>query len=167
MKNFESFLATQIEEFIDYRKNLGFSQRPLRQNLLIFDRYLTQQKATRQSLTPAFFLELRANLKMQPSSINKIVNTARAFFQYLVRKNYYQQNPLKDIPALTENAFIPFIFSSQQIDQLLRAVCKTIRKNPTYFKRFEHLYGDTAYGTMRIKNIGTITPDASSLPHRG
>jgi len=67
MKNFESFLAPQLIEFINYRKNLGFSPRPLRQNLLIFDRYLTQQKATRDLLTPAFFLELRANLKMQPS----------------------------------------------------------------------------------------------------
>lgn len=133
MKNFESFLAPQLLEFIDYRNRLGFALRPLRQNLLIFDRYLTQQKAIRQSLTPAFFLQLRANLKMQPSSINKIVDTARAFFQYLVRKDHYQQNPLKDIPALPENAFIPFIFSSQQIDQLLTAVCKTIRKNPTYF----------------------------------
>ena len=101
MKNFESFLAPQLLEFIDYRKNLGFALQPLRANLLIFDRYLAQHNATRGLLTPAFFLELRANLKMQPSSINKIVDTARALFQYLVRKDYYQQNPLKDIPLFT------------------------------------------------------------------
>ena len=46
-KPFESFLATQIEEFIAYRQSLGYSLRPVRDFLLIFDRYLMESKTNR------------------------------------------------------------------------------------------------------------------------
>jgi hypothetical protein len=42
MKAFESFLAPQLNEFIAYRQNLGYSLKPVRSYLLGFDRYLTE-----------------------------------------------------------------------------------------------------------------------------
>nr|MBC8462496.1 integrase [Deltaproteobacteria bacterium] len=71
MKPFESFLAPQLKEFIAYRQSLGYSLRPVRDFLLIFDRYLMESKTNRGLLTPGFFLELKVNLKMQPTSVNK------------------------------------------------------------------------------------------------
>ena len=133
MKPFESALSTRFEEFIAYRKGLGYAQHPLRSYLRMLDRYLCDQKAGPDKLQPYFFLELRANLKLQPSSVNRIIRTARAFFNFMIRNDYCRQNPLTDIPPLPENAFIPFVFTPQQIDQLLSAVCKTIRKSPKYF----------------------------------
>ena len=135
MKPFESALSTQFEEFIAYRKGLGYAQHPLRSYLRMFDRYLCDQKAGPDKLQPSFFLEFRVNLKLQPSSVNRIITTARAFFNFMIRKGCCNENPLQDIPPLSENAFIPFVFSKEQIDQLLAAGCSLIRKRPKYFHK--------------------------------
>jgi len=84
-------------------------------------------------LRPSFFLELRADLKLESRSVNRILSTTRMFFQYLVRQGFYTANPVKDIPLLPENEIIPFIFSEKQVDLLLNAVLNGIRKNQRYF----------------------------------
>ena len=45
MKNFESFLAGKLEEYVAYRKNLGYAKKALRHGLNDFDRYLKEKKA--------------------------------------------------------------------------------------------------------------------------
>jgi site-specific recombinase XerD len=71
---------------------------------------------------------------MESRSVNRIISTARAFFQFLIRREYVSENPLKDITLLKENAIIPFIFSEEQIDRLLEAVCRRLRsKGKGYF----------------------------------
>ncbi len=58
------------------------------------------------------------------------------FFKYLVRKELVAANPLEDIPARQENRFIPYIFSQQEVDQLLIMARQWIRKeNKQYFFR--------------------------------
>ena len=69
MKPFESFLAREFDEFVAYREQLGLSTKTLRNVLLIFDRYLKEQKKEPVLLDPLFFLELRSNLEMEPSSV--------------------------------------------------------------------------------------------------
>jgi integrase/recombinase XerD len=133
MKPFESFLATQIQEFIAYRQNLGYQISHSRSHLKTFDRYLKNQKIEKSLLPPSFFLQLRSNLKIEPRSINRILSSLRVFFKFLIRKGIYAQNPLQDIPELPENDSIPFIFSPQQIDQLLSAVCKRLRQTKRYY----------------------------------
>jgi site-specific recombinase XerD len=140
MKNFESFLAPKLNEYIAYRKSLGYSIRSLRSQLLIFDRYLKEKKANWDLLQPLFFLELRASLKMEARSVNRVVSTARVFFQFLVRQGYYTQNPMKDIPFLSEGAIIPFVFSPEQIDQLLQALCKRLHRTQKSFLKYLALY---------------------------
>jgi integrase len=133
MKNFESFLASQINKFIAYRQHLGYSLLPMRYSLLFFDRYVKDKKIKPGVLSPSFFLELRANLKMEPKSVNGRLGPIRAFFDFMVRTGYYAENPLKDIPRVPEYSFAPFIFSPEQTDQLIEAVCKRIRKEPGYY----------------------------------
>jgi site-specific recombinase XerD len=84
-------------------------------------------------LSSSFFLELRASLKIEPKSINGRIASIRAFFDYMVRTGCYTENPLKDIPRLPEYSFAPFIFSSEQTEQLIEAACKRIRKQPRYY----------------------------------
>ncbi|MFQ5888401.1 MAG: site-specific integrase, partial [Candidatus Hydrothermarchaeales archaeon] len=103
MKSFESFMAPQLEELLAYREGLGYAIRGYRSYLNIFDRYLKETKAEWNSLQPGFFLEMRANLDMESRSINRIISTVRVFFQFLVRRQYVTENPLKDIPLLKEN----------------------------------------------------------------
>jgi site-specific recombinase XerD len=140
MKNFESFLAPKLDEYIAYRKSLGYSTKSLRSQLLIFDRYLKEKKANWDLLQPLFFLELSASLKMEARSVNRVVSTTRVFFQFLVRQDYYTQNPLKDIPFLSEGAIMPFVFSPEQIDQLLQALCKRLHRTQKSFLKDLALY---------------------------
>ncbi|MEA2080743.1 MAG: tyrosine-type recombinase/integrase [Pseudomonadota bacterium] len=132
MKRFESFLAPHLEQYLAYRQSLGYARRPTVSYLRTFDRYLQGKKREWALLQPSFFLELRAKLTLAPRSVNEVLSATRGFFQYLVRQEYYPENPLQDVPPLPQNAFIPFVFSPEQIEQLLRAACKRLRKTPKH-----------------------------------
>jgi len=122
-------MAPQLEEFLAYRESLGYATRPYRSYLNIFDRYLKEKKAEWNSLHPGFFLEMSSNLKMEARSVNRIISTAHVLFQFLLRREYVGENPLKDIPFLKENTIVPYLFSAEQIDRLLEAICKRLRKS--------------------------------------
>jgi site-specific recombinase XerD len=133
MNRFKSFLAQQFEDYMTYRRQLGYDTDNLRWALKTVDRYLVTQNAGRGDLTPAFFLSLQADLRTQNKTINRVLSYTRGFFEYLLRKDYCQHNPLRDIPWLPEEQFIPFIFSPPQIDEMLGAVCHRLRKNANDF----------------------------------
>ena len=133
MKPFESFLAPRLDEFLTYRESLGYKTQGFRSHLLTFDRYLKEKESREALLEPLFFLEMRANLRLQPSSANNILSAARAFFKFMVRRGHYEQNPAGDIPYLKENAVVPFVFSPEQTDQLLVAVCKMFHQTKGLF----------------------------------
>jgi len=133
MKPFKSFLAAHLQEYITYRQNLGYQIRPSLSHLRTFDRYLKEQNIEKSFLSPSFFLHLRSDLKIEPRSVNAIISSLRVFFQFLIRKGIYAQNPLQDIAELPENDNIPFIFSTLQTHQLLSAVCKRLRQTKRYY----------------------------------
>jgi site-specific recombinase XerD len=133
MNRFESFLAQQFEDYMTYRRQLGYDTENLRWALKTVDRYLISQNADACDLTAAFFLSLQADLRTQNKTINRVLSYTRGFFEYLLRKDYCQHNPLRDIPWLPEEQFIPFIFSPPQIDEMLGAVCHRLRKNANDF----------------------------------
>jgi len=133
-KSLESFMAPQLKQFAAYRKQLGYEPDSIRSVLLDFDRYLQKQAVSDPNqLTPAFFLKLRASIHQDPNTVNRVLSGLRALFAFLVRQGLYTQNPLDDIPARGQRYFVPFIFTMPQTDQLLQAVCKTIRHHPRYF----------------------------------
>ena len=133
MKNFESFLAPQLDEYLAYRKSLGFRIDITRHRLLIFDQYLRRTNAEWDSFQPFFFLEMRAHLDNESRSINRIISSIRVFFKFLLRREYVTENPLQDIPPLKENNIVPFVFSPAQIDQLLKAASESLSKSKCYF----------------------------------
>lgn len=133
MRNFESFLAPQFNDFIAYRRDLGYSIKSTRSYLLRLDRYVIDQKIKPGLLQPSFFLDFRNTLKMEPISVNHLLSVIRVFFNFMVRMDCYMLNPLKDIPPLPEYSFAPFIFSPEQTDQFIEAACKRIRKEPRYY----------------------------------
>ena len=132
MSRFESFLAPQFEDYMTYRRQLGYDTDNLRWALKTVDRYLVTQNAGPKDLTPAFFLSLQADLHTQNKSINRLLCCTRKLFEYLLRIQYCQHNPLRDIPWLPEENYIPFIFSPTQTDRLLDTVCRCLRKNSKY-----------------------------------
>jgi len=160
MRYFESFLSQQFDDYMAYRHQLGYDTYSLRWVLKTVDRYLVSQNAGPGDLTPAFFLTLRANLRTQNKSINRVLSTTRMFFQYLLRKDYCRDNPLKDVPLLPEERFIPFIFAPEQIDALLDAVCRRLRQNARHFVKDLGIYlailllarcGMRIYEPLRLK----------------
>lgn len=141
MKPFESFLAPQLEEYMVYRQSLGYADHPSITHLKIFDRYLKSRKVDQWILLqPAFFLELRADLKLERRTVNRVISATRIFFQYLIRKGCYTENPLQDVPPLQSRSFVPFVFSPEETDRLLAAACKRIRKGQKYFLMDMALY---------------------------
>jgi integrase/recombinase XerD len=133
MKPFESFMAPRLDEFLIYRQHLGYKMGGFKSHLNIFDRYLKEKVSKEKLLDPSVFLEMRANLRMQPSSVNNILSAARAFFKFMVRRGYYEQNPVGDIPYLKENTVVPFVFSPEQTNQLLAAVCQRFHHTKRLF----------------------------------
>jgi site-specific recombinase XerD len=128
MSPFESFLASQLKEYIAYRKHLGYAISTTVSHLRTFDRYVKEKKTDCELLQPSFFLQLRKDLKLEPRGLNAILYSLRGFFKFMVRRGYYIQNPLEDIPPVEEGVVVPFIFSPEQTDQLLTAACKAVRK---------------------------------------
>lgn len=84
MKRFNSFLAESMEEFIEYRLQLGYSDRTLICNLRVLDKYLVDKKSTWSSLDPLFFIRFRSNLNCENRYINTFFRTFKMFFN----KNY-------------------------------------------------------------------------------
>jgi len=140
MKPFESFLASQLDDYLSYREGLGYALRPCRDHLRLFDRYVHQSEADLNSLHPSFFLHMRANLPMEAVSVNHVLSAARGFFRFLVRRGIFEKNPLLDIPRLKEEITVPFIFSPQQTDQLLNAICKNMQRGQSSFLKELALY---------------------------
>jgi len=134
MNKFKSFLAPQLEKYVIYRHNLGYAMKASLSHLTTFDRYLMQKQAQRILLQPSFFIRMQADLKIEARSVNNIIASVRVFFNYLVRTGAYRQNPLKDIAYLPENDIMPYLFSPQQVNQLLSAISSRIRK------KAQHLY---------------------------
>jgi integrase/recombinase XerD len=133
MKPFESFLAPLLNDYLAFREGLGYAPRPCRDHLRLFDRYVHQSGADLGSLHPSFFLHMRTELTMQATSVNHVLSVTRGFFRFLVRKGIFEKNPLIDIPPLKEEIIVPFIFSPEQTDQLLKAICKRMEKTKASF----------------------------------
>ena len=127
-------MEAEIERYISYRKNLGYSSKNLMPALKHLDRYLVKQHAGwHQLLQPCFFLQMREHLPGETRSVNGIITTVRGFFNFLVRRETIAENPLKDIPAYRQNAYIPFVFSIEQTQLLLVAVQNAIRRQEQFF----------------------------------
>ena len=129
---FKSFLSLRLEEYVNYRKTLGFKITSIKSHLKKFDRYLLNV-APQMALSPYFFLEFRKNINGSPQTINNTLSVVRRFYNYMLRNEYVAQNPLRDIPPYKENVFIPFIFSRKETDEILHAVQKQIRRDKKYF----------------------------------
>ncbi|MBT3487894.1 MAG: tyrosine-type recombinase/integrase [Desulfobacula sp.] len=128
MKRFNSFLAEQMEDFIEYRLQLGYSVRDMVNHLKIFDRYLIEKNAIWASFNPLFFLEFRSSLNYENRSKNMGLRMVKMFFNFLVRKDLIQENPLLEIAQLPKNQIVPFIFSPEETDLLIKGVIKLMRK---------------------------------------
>lgn len=133
MKPFNSVLGHELQEYLTYRKDLGYTDKTLKSHLMVFDQYVVDHDSDWSDFEPCYFLTLRESLNGKPRTVNETMRSVRGFFQFLVRQSICEQNPLEDIPAYPEGAYIPFIFSPQTTEQLLCAIEKSRHKTPPCF----------------------------------
>jgi integrase/recombinase XerD len=133
MRPFESFLEPQIKSYLSYRKGLGYRVKPLTSYLRTFDRYLIEMKADWDHLQPGFFLKMRRSLLLEPRSVNNILFSVSGLFDFLIRRGYLTHNPVHEIPPLKRRFVVPFVFSEEQVDQLLKMLSHGIRKTSRCF----------------------------------
>lgn len=133
MKSFESALNSELEGFITYRKGLGYKDHQIRSRLVIFDKYVQKQADPSSIWNPHFYLDFRKEIGDEPSTVNITLSAVRCFFEYMKRKDYCLNNPLKDVPGLHRQPFIPFVFSPEQVDMLLNVICGRIRQTQRFF----------------------------------
>jgi integrase/recombinase XerD len=134
MREFESFLAPYLEEYIAYRQGLGYTVERLLTSLRRFDRFVTMQRSLDwDNFSSEYFLDFKKSLDLDPLTINHTISIVRGFFHFLQRKELITSNPVQDIPACREHVFIPYVFSLQQVELLLKAIQSQIRKNESYF----------------------------------
>jgi site-specific recombinase XerD len=125
-----------MEQYLEYRESLGYSTKAVAR-LRQLDRYMvTENVTTLEALTPLFFLKMRTDLAIGPNTINRVMDGLRGFFQYLVRIEFCQYNPLAGIPRFKGNNIIPFIFSDQETEHLLEAAWRQVRreKQPVFLR---------------------------------
>jgi integrase/recombinase XerD len=137
---FKSILTKHFEDYTAYRKGLGYIDKNLVGILKTFDCYIIEKNASWSDFTPLFFLNFRNELKNEAKTVNRILSVVRGFFQFMVRRGKFDENPLQDIPSKTENAFIPFIFSPEEVDLILHIIQNNIRKTEQYFFRDLSVY---------------------------
>jgi len=128
MKRFESIMAPHLYAYIHFRRGLGYTEQSLRAQLRVFDQYLQEINQQEFIMEPSFFLQLRADLKQSPITVNRILSALRGFFQFLIRQGLYVHNPVQDIPLLPERVYVPFVFSPAEVEQLLEAASMHIHK---------------------------------------
>ena len=58
MKRFKSLLGRQMEGFIEYRLQLGYSDKMMIYSLQLLDRHVVEKNATWTSFVPLFFISL-------------------------------------------------------------------------------------------------------------
>ncbi len=122
-----------MEQYLEYRESLGYSTKAV-DSLKRLDRYMvTEDVITFKALTPLFFLKMRTDLAIDSNTINRVIYALRGFFQYLVRIEFCQYNPLAGIPRFKENNIIPFIFSDQETEHLLEVSWQQVRREKQAF----------------------------------
>ncbi|WP_458774988.1 tyrosine-type recombinase/integrase [Desulforhopalus sp. 52FAK] len=125
---FKSFLALQMEQYGEYRQNLGCSTAAVNR-LKLFDRYLVKENVTTiEHLTPLFFLKMLKDLEIEQNTKSRVIDGVGGFFEYLVRIEFCQTNPLTGVPRFKRNNIIPFIFSERETEQLLEAAWQQVRR---------------------------------------
>lgn len=145
MKVFESFLADRFEEFLLYRRGLGLKERNTRTSLYRFDQYLVSRSAELRDITPQCILEFQSSIPGQGRIVNTFLSVTNSFFKFMVRRQYLEDNPARDIPSTPENRYVPFILSPDNVDRLFEVIKERIRKTE---KRFFLDY--TVYTTILL-----------------
>ncbi|HEY4368686.1 MAG TPA: tyrosine-type recombinase/integrase [Steroidobacteraceae bacterium] len=141
--HFQSFLGSDIEQFLTHKRSLGRRYEVEAKTLVLLDRYLLERGVgALPEITPVLLDQfLLSRPRTRPRSYNHLRCTLGQLFSYLVAQEKLARNPLRSPPRRCRYQRTPFIFDMADAERLL-ALAKTLPKSgQTYYVLFAVLYG--------------------------
>jgi len=137
MKN-KSIIRPYVQDYLRFRKRLGFSAHQDPFQLNVFERYLNEKNVTSfDQINSDFVMDLtQHHLKTKsPHTVTAHLIILNNFFLYLQRQSLVDSNPFTDRISIRENYFSPYVFSDQQMNLIMKSFAADVRR-ATDWRRF-------------------------------
>jgi len=117
--NFNSIYATHINEYIEFKRNLGFNLRDVEYVFIQFDRLVLQRGEDKVGISKGLSDAWCAKRPNESEGTRHVrVSTLSLFARYLSNRGY-----LSCIPEIQKfkSSFIPYIFTKEEIRLIMEA----------------------------------------------
>jgi site-specific recombinase XerD len=146
---FQSFLATFLRQFVQYKRALNRKYDTDTEILRLLDRYIHNRRImewqTIDGTVIADFLKSRP--RVSPCSFNQLLGVLRRFFNFAIMQEWIQCSPVTASPRRITGTRIPYLFDLNTAQRLL-AVARSLPETPrtrhrglVYETVFAVLYG--------------------------
>jgi len=147
-QDFESFLASNIRAFLNYKKGLRKTFLTEEHALRLLDRFLKErQLSSIEDITTDVLEEFLASRKRtRPRSYNHLIGVVRRLFAWMQLQGTITRTPTLPQTRRRGSERIPFIFKKHQATMLLEAAAqlrdskRTKRRGQTYRMIFAMMY---------------------------
>ena len=129
ISTFSGPMRYQIQEFIQFRKSLGFSMRNTAYIYAEFDRYLAKHHPNSQLISRPMVIDYLATTKhLHSTSRGYRVTLLRGFCRYLYQKDSRNYVPEPKILPWGKRKLMPHVFTNGEVEKILEAMnCQKYR----------------------------------------
>lgn len=146
---FESFLAPNFCQFVQYKQALNRKYRTETAALHLFDHYLCQQRIAGWPAINSVLIDefLKSRPRVRPRSYNHLLGVLHRFFSFAVLQRWTLQNPVASRPRRNTGNRIPCLFDLDAARRLLELArnlpdrSRAPHRGLTYETIFSLLYG--------------------------
>ena len=123
MRKYVSFLSPYLKAYLELKQKLGYTSFAREARSFDLDYFLAFHgiDSVKQLNEGLLIQWIHSMPHRSPTTRNHLLVFARIFFDYLIRCEIMQDNPARRIPFLKEKPFKPYIYTLQEIQQILRA----------------------------------------------
>lgn len=144
-----SFLAEDIQLYLDFKRALGRKFDTEESALRLFDRFLSDYPgADRDHLTPSLVEDfLASRSRTRPRSFNHLLGVLRCFFAWIVIQGRLTHSPVRTRPRPTGSRLLPFLFEPEQVQRILEIAAqlpdnsRALHRKEVYPLIFRLMYG--------------------------
>lgn len=134
---FQSPIGPMIDDYLKLKRALGCRFETEDAGLRLLDRFLMENGVASMDEIGADLLDrfLCSRPRSTPRSFNQLLGILRRLFEWLVLHGHISQSPVTTRPKKQTNIHFPFIFSTDEIQQLLKAAGNSNRTTPAAIMR--------------------------------
>jgi hypothetical protein len=152
-----SFLAEDIQAYLDFKRATGRKFHTEAAALRLLDRFLFGLPIDRTALSPTLIEAFLASRpRTRPRSFNHLLGVLRCFFAWLVAQGRLPHSPVQARPRPNSSRRLPFLFEPQQVQRLIELATQLL-DNPRAMHRAEvyPLIFKLMYG-LRYRSLFTV-----------